>query len=417
MNTDRSKILIGLIFAASVLSPLAWLAAENAADRPKLPQRRTAYVTSLGDAPRAAKQTPGTFRAVLADADAAYKRDGVCTTIRFKVSGELALADKLFITTPWLIVDGSPTVPNPRGWVGVSFTHYQVGVVNTHDLTLRHLRFRCGEGWATDEEAIKAHGPGGQRSLCIYAGSDVAGAPSPAATSDILVENCSIERSTDDNGCVWGDCRRVKFRNCIFAGNRQTPAKAFLAGADPDKPFPNDPKWLTLDHCLFADFQVRGPDIDGGVCNIVNCVIVSPYQGARLLKARVNIVGNYILAKRNHTWGAGADRPFVVYPEPENRASIVDRDNWLNGRPAGVMTIVGIVNRGQTAPPIEYFWSGIGAKPSAEPADAAFPRVLAEAGCRPLDNYDAGLMANARAEADAWTKANADEASRKSRAD
>ena len=373
------------------------------AGRPNLLQRRTVYVTSLADAPRLATQTPGSFRGVLAEADSAFKRDGLCTTIRFKVSGDLALAEPLAIATPWLIVDGTPTMPNPKGWVGITFTRYQVGVVNTHDVTLRHLRFRCGEGWPTDAEAIKAHGPGGQRSLCVYAGLDVAGVPGPAVVSDILVEYCSIERSTDDNSCVWNDCRRVKFRGCIFAGNRQTPAKAFLGGADPDKPAPNDPKWLTLERCLFADYQVRGPDIRGGVCNLVNCVFVGPYQGARFVKARVNLVGNYILSKRSHPWGGAADRPFVVYPEPENRSSIVDRDNWLNGRPAGVTQIVGIVNRGQTAPPIEYFWSSIGAKPAAEAANVAFPRVLAEAGCRPLDNYDAGLMANARAEADAWS--------------
>lgn len=405
---DRSKIVVALIAALSVVCPLSWLAAQNAAERPQLPLRRTVYVTSLADAPRSARQTPGSIRAVLADADAAFQRDGACTTIRFQVSGEVALAEPLAIATPWLTIDGSPAAPNPKGWVGITFLRYQVGVINTHDVTLRHLRFRAGDGWPSADDAVKAHGPGGQRSLSIYAGLDVAGVPGPAVVCDILVDHCSIERSTDDNASVWNECRRIKFRDCIFAGGRQSPTKAFLAGAEPGKPVPNDPKWLTLERCLFADVQTRGPDIRGGVCDLVNCVIVSPYQGGRFVKARVNAVGNYILTMRNHPWGAVADRPLVVQPEPESRSAIVDRDNWLNGRPAGVMQVVGVANRGQAAPPIEYFWSAIGPKPQADPADRAFTRVLAEAGCRPLDPYDAGLIANARAEADAWAKINAE---------
>lgn len=384
---------------------LACAAAVASAGPPPAPAGRELIVTSLADYSPAEQEIPGTLRHALRIAAGP-------TTIRFGVSGFINLRNKLTIDKPNITIDGSQAPGE-----GIALQRQQVEIVNTHDVTLRHLRIRSGDGFPDDRQRRRIHGEydkdfsaggsGGWRSLLIAGTTEkkkttegtentemkqVEGGPkkkdsppsvSPVvSTRDILIEHCSIQDSTDDNANVWGDCRAITFRYCIFSGGIQKASKGLLAGApNTDRP-PDYPDWITIDHCLFAEVAIRAPDLAGGVAQVVNCVRIAPHQGARFTNAKANVVGNVFVSQKNHPWGKNADRVLTCLRGQFLVGGLYVSDNMLDGRPISNRSLFGFGNEAQTDLPASAFratpWPGLG-KP--QPASVALRDVLKNAGC------------------------------------
>jgi len=334
---------------------------------------RELRVTTLQDYKPGRTPIPGSLRWAIANAR-------VPCRISFDVFGDIRLEGKLTIDKPYLAIDGGR---GPGG--GITLQRQQVEIVNTHDVVLRNLRIRCGDGFASDDERRKLHGQydrnpdaggsGGWRSLLI-AGTR------PEPTRRIMIEHCSIQNATDDNANVWGNCRAVTFRYCIFSGGYIEASKGFLAGAPNDQKPPDYPDWLTIERCLFADVAIRTPDIAGGVCQFVNNVVVAPWQGARFTNARANVVNNVFISRKDHPWGKRADRLLTVQPGKTLPSSLHVSGNLLDGRPVRNSALFGIANQAQTDIPVSALrGEPLPGRPNAAPADQVLMDVLKNAGC------------------------------------
>ncbi|MCL6507879.1 MAG: hypothetical protein K6T59_12715 [Bryobacteraceae bacterium] len=362
---------------------------ETAANPKQLePEPREIIVTTLLDT---ADDPPirGSLRWAMAQAEGPAR-------IVFAIGGNIDLETKLTIAVPFVTIDGG-TAPRE----GITLRRCQVEVVNTHDVVLRNLRLRAGDGFANDDERRKVHGnydgkgtgpdSGGWRSLLIIA--------TPGQlTHDILVENCSIQNITDDNGSVSGPCRRIIFRRCLFSGGYAPFTKGLLTGDDPDQPPPDFPDYLAIDQCLFAFLNGRAPDLNGGVVQMINNVVCGTVQGGLVTHARINLLNNYFLTLENHPWGKAADRLLTADANCSAGAYYLS-GNMLDGR-LEKNRLLGIRNKAQTDLPRKAFrhkpWPG--APNTLLKADDAIRRVLGEAGCvRPMrDQQDEEIVDKVR---------------------
>ncbi len=354
---------------------------------PAAPQR-VLNVTTLQDYGPGERPIPGSIRYVL-------ERARGPAIVRFTVGGGIHLKKKLVISTPYLAIDGS-AAPAP----GITFYQHQVEVADTEHVVLRHLRFRCGDGFVDDaaRRAVHGHydgskGPynGGWRSLLIIGDGK-------RPTHDVLVENCSIQNSTDDNGSVWDDCRRITFRRCLFSGGYASFTKGLLVGSSPGRPNVEDPAYVYIDQCLFAFMKGRAPDLSGGIVQITNNVICGSRQGGLVSMARGNFVNNYFLTLPDHPWGANADR--LLTGDPTGReAAFYFAGNVQDGVPND-RHILGVRNKAQSDLPDRLFratpWPGLPEKLLT--ADEALRAVLENAGCTlPVrDDHDREVIQRVR---------------------
>lgn len=361
--------------------------ASQAAPPSAAPQR-VLNVTTLQDYGPNERPIPGSIRYVL-------ERARGPAIIRFTVGGGIHLKNKLAISTPYLAIDGS-SAPAP----GITFYQHQVEVADTQNVVLRHLRFRCGDGFVGDaaRRAVHGHydggkGPynGGWRSLLVIAYGK-------RPTHDVLIENCSIQNSTDDNGNVWDQCWRITFRRCLFSGGYENFTKGLLVGSSPGKPNVDQPAYVTIDQCLFAFMKGRAPDISGGTVQFVNNVVCGSRQGGGIALSWGNFVNNYFLTLPNHPWGANADR--LLTGDPTGRdAALYFAGNVQDGVPTD-RHIMGIRNKAQTDFPDRFFrptpWPGLPDKLLT--ADEALRTVLERVGCiEPVrDEHDQEVIRRVR---------------------
>lgn len=272
--------------------------------------------------------------------------------IRFAVGGNINLKWTLTIKQPNLEIDGS-TAPNG----GITFQRSQVEVRDTHDVVIKHLRFRSGDGFANDAERVAMHGQyydvyapdysGGERSL------QVVGEHGPSRR--VRIENCSIQNATDDNGCVWSDSAEVTFYRCLFSGGYTYLTKGLLCGTSPGLPLPSHPNWVTLQQCLFINQWARMPDLNGDTVHLINNVIIRPFAGGRLNNTKANVVGNCLFSYPNHPWYANADRVLTVIAGTTRTGCLYLSGNLLDGLFDDASKIVGIANQGQTPLPPETY--------------------------------------------------------------
>ena len=300
--------------------------------------------------------------------------------IRFQVGGAIKLKWTLPVDRPHLEIDGSTA---PGG--GITFQRRQVEVRDTHDIVLKNLRFRCGDGFKDDAERVAAHGEyydiyhplymGGQRSLVVC------GEHGPCRR--VRIENCSIQNSTDDNGAVWEDAAEVTFYRCIFSGGYTYATKGLLCGVSPGSPLPSHPQWVTVQQCLFINQWARMPDLNGEAVHLVNNVIIRPMQGGRLSNTKANIVGNCLFSMPNHPWGAAADRVLVAMTGTVGANSLYLNGNLFDGLFDDATKIVGTLNQGPLPLPQSLFRTEPmpGLPANIVSAPEALVQVLSNAGC------------------------------------
>jgi pectate lyase len=325
---------------------------------------RVIKVTSLAD------RGPGSLRA-------ACEAEGP-RIIVFDTGGTITLERNIEVRHPFATIAGQTA---PDG--GVTLRGGGLKIL-THDVVIRHVRFRMGR---LPQERIEG----------FQDGIHIAGRPSP---HHVVLDHCSISWGTSRNLVTWGDAHDITVQWCVISEairsddhtNRAYEGMGFLVG--------DRTRRISVHHCLFAHNYQRNPRLKHGVegdfvNNVVydwggqaasGCVLIGDFERrADAPPVRVNLVGNWFASGRETPEGltvlqlltpatlylAGnvADRPLLAAALRESMRRLT-----LSARPL-------------PAPPVTT-WA----------ADEALRRVLAEAGAtRPMrDAVDARVVAEVR---------------------
>jgi len=218
------------------------------------------YDVAKGEAP-----IPGSFRAAV--------QTRVPRLVLFRVSGTIFLKSPLKIESPYLTIAGQ-SAPGD----GICLARNEV-VLNTHDVVLRHLRFRLGDETQSESGTFQ-----------LQDGRDV------------ILDHCSFSWSMDENCTLSGPrARNVTLQWSLISEslNRSFHPKgehghgSLLRSIDGG---------FTIHHCVYAHNNARNPrpggydDQPGLLLDFRNNVVydwgnTSGYSG--LERTRLNYVGNY----------------------------------------------------------------------------------------------------------------------------
>lgn len=263
-------------------------------------------VTSLADA------GPGTLRGAL--------RANGPRIVVFRVAGIVELDDVINVDSPHLTVAGQ-SAPGQ----GVTVRGAPI-IIRTHDVVIRFLRVRPGDGSAVDPEELDG--------ITILDDDDQA--------HDIVLDHVSATWSVDENLGAWGGPRDVTVQWSLSAEGlaHSTHLKdngtccdihsmGFLIGPGTSR--------LSLHHNLFAHNNGRNPHLLGGVRGeVVNNVVydwgyagteIEPLRG----RSRVDVIGNvYLPGATSYPKPRGIT---IFGPAPSARVYV--SDNLGPGRETG----------------------------------------------------------------------------------
>lgn len=170
----------------------------------------------------------------------------------FRVGGVIHLTRPLTITEPFVTVAGQ-TAPGD----GICVRGAGV-VVQTHDVVLRHLRFRVGD-------AEDGPDPENRDSLGVANRRD--------PPHDIVFDHCSISWAIDENLQLWYPCFNVTVQWCLIGESlhrsrhpKGPHGMGFLVG--------DHARRVSVHHCLFAHNDARNPLLKGGTSTeVINNVV------------------------------------------------------------------------------------------------------------------------------------------------
>lgn len=169
--------------------------------------------------------------------------------VKFAVSGNISLRDRIEIEEPFLTIDGSDA---PGG--GICIRGGSLEFKGTHDIIVRHVRIRLGD--QTTLRRVKDSGrdrPKDSDGLDCITLSD---------SRRLIFDHCSISWSCDE---LFGitRCQDVTIQWCILGEPLSNPRlhpygdhHAFALNCSAST--------LSLHHCLLARFVMRGPQFE---CN------------------------------------------------------------------------------------------------------------------------------------------------------
>jgi len=194
-------------------------------------------VTRLDDDVR--KPQPGMFRW-------AVRQKGP-RIIKFQVAGTIALKDTVSIREPFLTIDGQDA-PG----LGICLRGGSLEIEDTHDIIVHHIRVRLGdENTLRRNKAAKRKRPKGSAGLdCIEI----------RRSQDILVDHVSVSWSCDELLSVV-HCRNVTVQWCLMAEPLSNPA-LHPYGDNHAFCFNTSASTLSIHHCLFARYVMRGPQFE-----------------------------------------------------------------------------------------------------------------------------------------------------------
>jgi hypothetical protein len=169
--------------------------------------------------------------------------------VRFSVSGICRLEKELVITEPGITIDGS--LGQKKATNGVTFRDYPIAV-RTHDVILRYLRVRLGDVAVLDK--VNRAGlprPGGSKNLdCI----------SIDRSKNVLVDHVSASWCTDEVISITRS-ENVTVQWCIISEPLANP-RAHPYGDKHAYGANNSASTATYHHNLFADYVMRGPQLE-----------------------------------------------------------------------------------------------------------------------------------------------------------
>jgi hypothetical protein len=200
---------------------------------------RVIMVTRLDDDPK--KAAKGSLRWAL-------KQKGP-RIIRFAVGGDLMLRDHIIIREPFLTIDGA-TAPHP----GICIRGGSLEFRGTHDIIVQRVRIRLGD--ENILRKLKAAGldrPKGSGGLDCISLNDC---------QRVLFDHCSVSWSCDE---LFGIVRSrdVTLQWCILSEPLTNP-KVHPYGNNHAYCVNASASTLSIHHCLFHRFVMRGPQFE---CN------------------------------------------------------------------------------------------------------------------------------------------------------
>jgi hypothetical protein len=169
--------------------------------------------------------------------------------VKFSVGGTITLKDRIEVKESFLTVDGTDA---PNG--GITIRGGSLEFEGVEEIILRHLRIRLGdENVLRRNKAEKRDRPKGSNGLdCITLKN----------TNQVLIDHCSLSWSCDELIGITR-CRNVTVQWCILS---EPLGRKELHPYGDDHAFGVNASASTLSihHCLFARFIMRGPQFE---CN------------------------------------------------------------------------------------------------------------------------------------------------------
>jgi len=208
----------------------------------------TYRVTSLADS------GPGTLRDGVVNRD--YDSDGP-RTIVFDVAGTIQLKNDIVVREPYLTIDGA-TAPPP----GITITKTSIYdgefiIAGTHDLIIRHLRFKglwdYGGTHSNNAATITIDGDSGPDHV----------------VQNVILDHITASNATDGGPDIWGEVRDLTIAWCFFHHNWHPTTVSHYPG-----PYQTRQR-ISLHHNLYAKNGERQPQLRADIRNFdhVNNII------------------------------------------------------------------------------------------------------------------------------------------------
>jgi hypothetical protein len=167
--------------------------------------------------------------------------------VTFAVCGDVRLKDRLVVREPFLTLDGA-TAPA----LGVCLRGGSLEISNTHDVIIRNLRIRLG-----DESVLRRNK---EQKLKRPKNSNGLDCLNIAKSSEILIDHCSLSWSCDELVSVVHS-RGVTVQWCILSEPLGRPS-LHPYGDDHAYAFNASASTLSIHHCLFTRYVMRGPQFE-----------------------------------------------------------------------------------------------------------------------------------------------------------
>ncbi|MEN8140619.1 MAG: hypothetical protein ABFR97_05275 [Thermodesulfobacteriota bacterium] len=213
----------------------------------------------------------------------AARRSGA-RTIVFDVSGVIMLRSELLITNPFLTIAGE-TSPGGILVAGHPTT------INTHDVIIRHMRFRTGSSQPADPETLDSF-----RIL----GDTIPGGANDAY--NIIIDHCSFSWGIDENFAISYNAHDITVQwSNVSEGlaNAGHPKGQHSKGLLVSGKFGGADN-VSLHHNFFAHNLDRNPRAggpDGGFTEIINNVSYNYPKGGGIVvgdNSSVNVIHNFL---------------------------------------------------------------------------------------------------------------------------
>lgn len=182
---------------------------------------------------------PGSFRW-------AVQQDGP-RIVKFRVAGTILLQDEVEIREPFITIDGRDAPGQ-----GVCLRGGSLEFTDTHDIIVRHIRVRLGDETTKRKNAAqKLKRPEHSNALdCIGL----------TRCKDAIIDHVSTSWSCDELFSVV-HCQNVTVQWCVLAEPLSNP-ELHPYGDNHAFCFNSSADTLSIHHCLFARYVMRGPQIE-----------------------------------------------------------------------------------------------------------------------------------------------------------
>lgn len=273
---------------------------------------RVLFVTTLEDyIPGKDAKIPGSLRAAVMEDGPRY--------VLFRVSGTIALQSDLVIRNPYITLAGQTA---PGG--GICIKDYQV-VLGTHDVVIRHLRFRSGDETRREQMAVG-----------IFGGNNS------------IIDHCSMSWAIDEVMSSFGTVHNLTVQWSIVA---EGLSRSYHPKGEHSKgSILNGDGGLTIHHCIYAHNASRNPRVDAVVLDWRNNVVYNwGYRCAYTPRGAsyLNYTANYFKPGPDTTRPARAR----IYEPGTDMPRIFLDGNVLEGFPDHTADNSLMVARPKEAPP------------------------------------------------------------------
>ncbi|MFA6914894.1 MAG: hypothetical protein WC222_00720 [Parachlamydiales bacterium] len=206
--------------------------------------------------------------------------------VQFDVSGNISLQDRLVIEEPFLTIDGS-TAPDK----GICIKNYGLEFSDTHDIIVRYIRVRHG-----DVKVLEENKKEGRSRPEKSVGLDCINIDT---SKDVIVDHCSLSWSCDEVVSVTRS-ENVTIQWCFITEPLANP-KIHPYGDEHAYGFNASANTLSVHHCLFANYVMRGPQFE------TNDVDANKRDYDIKMEAVNNLIYNYTRSGSRYT--TGVDNP------------------------------------------------------------------------------------------------------------